>query len=164
MICTATDMISIPKGAKYLDARILYNSWYDLIPICMQYLTCIMRFYMPAQSLYLQVRTWKMKSQFIILFFYLTWVSSFYMWHDLYSCRLDVWINYNGAKNMKIQFIIPDFLNLNAIFDLYHEFVYGSTIFILVDMIYIPLRMFSIPTEPQVRRVYLQAQFVYPRV
>ena len=49
--CTLADTISIPVGAMYLK-KVLFTRWYDLIPICMLYLTCMGNFYMRAQSLY----------------------------------------------------------------------------------------------------------------
>ena len=44
------------------------------------------------------------------------------------------------------QSIIPDFFYLHAIFNLHCEFLYGSTICILVGMISMHMAMFSIPT------------------
>ena len=45
---------------------------------------------------------------------------------------------------MKINFVVPDFFSLHAVFNLHLEFLQGSTICILVGMISIP-GMFSIP-------------------
>ena len=90
--------------------NVLYTLWYyHIIPICMLYLPCITTFYMWPQSiyprvwfLYLQVRSWKTKSQLIIFFLFACFIYSaspvficgHYLYtcgYDLYTCRLDVW-------------------------------------------------------------------------
>ena len=54
-------------------------------------------------------------------------------------------INYNGALKIKIQFIIPDFFYLNAIFNLQCDFLYPGTICISKGTFFIPVGTFSIP-------------------
>ena len=153
-------MISIPAcKIQENEKSILF---YQILFVCMLYLTCIISFCMQVRSVYtwawslsLQVKmytinyneAWKMKNNFfLICMLHLTCIVNFYMWVQSFYSR--VWSLYLHVISwkMKIQFITSDIFYLYSLLNLLHKFLYGFTICVLAVMISMPMGMFSIPT------------------